>query len=80
MAGHLVRAMRELLEGYEIALTQADASAARLDVRAGPFADTRSLENFARAVRELPGVLAAEVRGYAGSDRAIVEIELGRGR
>jgi hypothetical protein len=80
MAGHLLRAMRELLDGYEVALAQGDPRGARLDMSAGPFADTRALEAFARAVRELPGVIAAEVRGYEGTDRAIVEIDLGDAR
>jgi hypothetical protein len=80
MSSHLVRAMRELLGGYELALAHAAATPASLSVSAGPFSQVSVVEQFRQAVLSLPGVASVEVRGYEGSDRAIVEVQLRGGR
>jgi hypothetical protein len=45
---------------------------------AGPFATLEALREFEQAVSSLPGVREVAVRGYEGSDRAIIEVRLRR--
>jgi hypothetical protein len=47
-------------------------------VAAGPFMSLDALRSFERAVSRLPGVRDVAVRGYEGSDRAIIEVRLDR--
>lgn len=45
-------------------------------VNAGPFASVEALQAFEASVARLPGVRDVAVRGYEGSDRAIIEVRL----
>jgi hypothetical protein len=47
-------------------------------VAAGPFASLEAVRAFEQAVSRLPGVQDVAVRGYEGSDRAIIEVRLDR--
>ncbi len=47
-------------------------------VAAGPFVSIDALRSFEHAVSRLPGVRDVAVRGYEGSDRAIIEVRLDR--
>ena len=47
-----------------------------ITVSAGPFASIDAVRGFERALRSLPGVDGAEVRGYEGGDRALVDVHL----
>jgi hypothetical protein len=47
-------------------------------VAAGPFVSLDALCSFEHAVSRLPGVRDVAVRGYEGSDRAIIEVRLDR--
>jgi hypothetical protein len=82
MSARLVRAMQELLGGYELALSHVGAAEpGRRDepvvtLAAGPFSGVAMLAEFERALRELPQVCDVAVRGYEGHDRAVVEVRL----
>ncbi len=47
-----------------------------VEIAAGPFADTESLREFERALEQLDAVRRVTVRGFEGSDRAILDVEL----
>jgi hypothetical protein len=49
---------------------------AGVEIAAGPFADTESLREFERALERLDAVRRVTVRGFEGSDRAILDVEL----
>jgi hypothetical protein len=49
---------------------------AGVEIAAGPFADTESLRGFERALEQLDAVRRVTVRGFEGSDRAILDVEL----
>jgi hypothetical protein len=51
---------------------------AGIEIAAGPFADTEALRQFERALEQLDAVRRVTVRGYEGSDRAILDVELAR--
>jgi hypothetical protein len=51
---------------------------AGVEIAAGPFADTESLREFERALERLDAVRRVTVRGFEGSDRAILDVELAR--
>jgi hypothetical protein len=78
MCASLLRSLRELLAGYEIALGHVDAGqpAPSVTLAAGPFSGIEVLEEFQRAMAELPQVADVSVRGYEGRDRAILEVRL----
>src|SRR5579884_984669 len=78
MAGRLLAAVRELLAGYEIALAQISREPAgpAVTLAAGPFRGLEMLEQFERALSELPQVASVARRGFEGHDRAIVEVQL----
>ncbi len=86
--------MRELLAGYEGVLVGGSSrppvrgsapSRARtrpddagVTLSAAPFASLEALHEFEQAVSRLPGVREVAVRGYEGTDRAIIEVRLDR--
>jgi len=75
----LIASMRELLAGYERALTlpqRRRAEATRVTMSAGPFASIESLHEFEEALARVRGVRHVVVRGYEGSDRAIIDVRL----
>lgn len=73
----LLTATRDLLDGYERAsFTASERRANRVTISAGPFSGTESLHAFEQELSQLPGVRDVDVRGYEGSDRAIIEVEL----
>ena len=78
MCGRLVASMRELLAGYELALTHVSTrpEAPAVTVAAGPFASVALLERFEHVLRTLPEVHGVTVRGYEGTDRAVLEVHL----
>ncbi len=79
MCARLLAATRELLAGYEVALARAVPPAGdepAVTLRAGPFRATGTVAEFERALRGLPEVADAAVRGYEGPDRAIIEVRL----
>jgi hypothetical protein len=47
-----------------------------IEVSAGPFVDTDALREFERALAALDPVRRVTVRGYQGTDRAILDVEL----
>ena len=47
-----------------------------ITVSAGPFTSIEAVRGFERALRSLPGVDGAEVRGYESGDRALVDVHL----
>jgi hypothetical protein len=84
----LLASIRQLVEGYQAAAhvqpgtsprpgeRPDDDEAAELTVSAGPFANLDAVRAFERAVANLPGVRETSVRGYEGTDRAIVDVRL----
>lgn len=84
----LLASIRQLVEGYQAAAQvqpgtsqrpgegQDDLEAAEITVSAGPFAHLDAVREFERALAHLPGVRETSVRGYEGSDRAIVDVRL----
>jgi hypothetical protein len=84
----LLASIRQLVEGYQAAAHvqpgtsprpgegPADDEAAELTVSAGPFPNLEAVRAFERAVANLPGVRETSVRGYEGTDRAIVDVRL----
>jgi hypothetical protein len=67
--------MRTLLDGYGAVLGQPSPHAG-VTLSAGPFPTTAALHEFERALETLPHVQAVHLRGYDGSDRALVEVLL----
>ena len=94
LSARLLASMRELLAGYEGVLVGGSArppvrrsapSRARtrpddagVTLSAGPFASLEALHEFEQAVSRLPGVREVAVRGYEGTDRAIIDVRLDR--
>ena len=73
----LFAAMRDLLNGYERAVSGAATRPSfEVTLSAGPFSGRDALRAFERALAGVPGVRDVTVRGYEGPDRAILEIEL----
>lgn len=84
----LLASIRELVDGYQAAaLAQPGAGpppgegpepagAAEVTVSAGPFANLDAVRAFEHSVARLPGVRETSVRGYEGTDRAIVDVRL----
>ncbi|MGI8712753.1 MAG: hypothetical protein ACR2NR_06120 [Solirubrobacteraceae bacterium] len=69
----LVAATQDLLVEHTDVLSRAVTT---LDVCAGPFADTGSLQEFQRALADLPQVRDVAVREYAGAQRAVLDVHL----
>ena len=84
LSERLVASMRELLAGYERVLAPASrrrpepapAASAHVTLLAGPFASTEALREFETALSHLRGVREVLVRGYEGTDRAIIDVRL----
>ena len=79
MCARLLASMRELMAGYELALTHVSAhpeAGPALTVAAGPFDSIAVLQRFEDALRALPEVAEVAVSGYEGSDRALLEVHL----
>jgi len=88
LSARLLASTRELLAGYEQVLVgptapQPPRRAVRrrpdlpdVTVSAAPFASLESLREFERAISGLPGVRDVLIRGYEGTDRAIIEVRL----
>jgi hypothetical protein len=79
MCARLLRATHELLAGYELALAHAAATPtgdSAVTLAAGPFPSVATLERFQETLRGLPDVVEVTVRGYQGTDRAILEVQL----
>jgi hypothetical protein len=82
----LVASMRELLAGYERVLAPksarpapapvAPAPTAQVTLVAGPFTSIDALREFEAALSHLRGVRDVSVRGYEGTDRAIIDVRL----
>ena len=71
--------MRELLAGYERVLApraRPRPEPARVTLSAGPFASIEALREFEAALSHLRGVREVVVRGYEGTDRAIIDVRL----
>src|SRR5437763_5771227 len=75
LSRRLLAALRELLEGYD-ALLSVPRRASDVSISAGPFSTTAALSEFERAVAGIPGVREVTLRGFEGSDRAILEVQL----
>ncbi|HUA02795.1 MAG TPA: hypothetical protein VMB27_02755 [Solirubrobacteraceae bacterium] len=79
LSERLIASMRELLAGYERALTlpqRRRAAATHVTMSAGPFASIESLHEFEEALARVRGVRDVVVRGYEGTDRAIIDVRL----
>jgi hypothetical protein len=77
LTSSLLAAMRDLLEGYEHAVSSArPARPFRVSVAVGPFSGTEALHAFERALARISGVREVSVSGYDGPDRAILEVQL----
>jgi outer membrane biosynthesis protein TonB len=85
LSERLVASMRELLAGYERVLAPRSgrptpaplaAASAQVTLLAGPFASTESLREFETALSHLRGVREVAVRGYEGTNRAIMDVRL----
>lgn len=85
----LLASIRALLAGYERVLVPAAApppaprrtprhrpDSPDVTLAAGPFASLEALREFEHAVSRLPRVRDAAIRGYEGTDRAIIEVRL----
>jgi hypothetical protein len=76
--------MRELLVGYERVLAPASGrrpepappASAPVTLLAGPFPSIEALREFEAALSHLRGVRDVTVRGYEGTDRAIIDVRL----
>ena len=79
LSERLVASMRELLAGYERVLAPASRrrpEPAGVTLAAGPFASIEALHEFEAALSHLRGVSEVVVRGYKGTDRAIIDVRL----
>jgi hypothetical protein len=90
LSARLLASTRELLAGYERVLVPSARSqppparrpsrhrpdSPDVTMAAGPFASLEALREFEQAVSHLPGVRDVAVRGYEGTDRAIIEVRL----
>ena len=75
-AGDSARSGSVQAPGPVAATPPAATAAGALTVTAGPFASLDAVRAFERTLATLPGVASAEVRGYEGGDRAVVDVHL----
>jgi hypothetical protein len=90
LAARLLASIPELLAGYERVLVRPSsppptrrtarrpADSPEVTLSAAPFPSLDALREFEQAVSSLPGVREVAVRGYEGTDRAIIEVRLHR--
>ncbi|HEX4280020.1 MAG TPA: hypothetical protein VHZ27_04590 [Solirubrobacteraceae bacterium] len=79
LSERLIASMRELLDGYERVLTlphRRRAEPTGVTMSAGPFASIEALHDFEAALARVRGVRGVVVRGYEGTDRAIIDVRL----
>jgi hypothetical protein len=79
LSERLIASMRELLDGYERVLTlpsRRRAESTHVTVSAGPFGSIEALHEFEEALARVRGVRDVVVRGYEGTDRAIIDVRL----
>lgn len=79
LSERLLASLRELLVGYERMLApraHPRPEPARVTLSAGPFASIEALHEFEAALSHLRGVREVVVRGYEGTDRAIIDVRL----
>ena len=79
LSERLLASMRALLDGYERILApkaRPGAEPAGATLSAGPFASIEALHEFEEALSRVPGVRDVAVRGYEGTDRAIIDVRL----
>jgi hypothetical protein len=75
----LIASMRELLDGYERLLilpSRRRAASTHVTMSAGPFTSIEALHDFEEALSRVRGVQDVIVRGYEGTDRAIIDVRL----
>jgi hypothetical protein len=77
----LLASIRALLQGYEAMLGQRSGLSSAspteaVTLSAGPFASTAALHEFEHALAGIPGVHGVAVRGFVGTDQAILEVQL----
>lgn len=72
----LLRTIGDVLDTYETVLAGLSSRAAPADVTvsAGPFSSIAAVRAFERELAELPGVSEVTLRGYEGTNRAIIDI------
>ncbi len=74
----VLAAVRELLAADEGAARSPEPTALHaVRVAVGPLASTDALRAFEHALADVPGVRTVELRGYQGTDHAVVEVQLG---
>jgi hypothetical protein len=85
LAAALLASTRELLAGYERVLLgeppprpapRRRGEPPVLSVSAAPFPSIGAVRAFEAAIERLPGVREVAVRGYEGSDRAVLDVRL----
>jgi hypothetical protein len=69
----LLAATQDLLIEHADVLSRV---APTVGVSAGPFTETQALQDFQRALAELPQVRDVAIREYAGSERAVLDVHL----
>jgi hypothetical protein len=69
----LLAATQDLLVGQADILARATSS---VSLAAGPFADSRALQEFQHAVNGLPQVREVAVREYVGSEGVVLDVHL----
>jgi hypothetical protein len=74
----LLRTIGDMLDTYETVLAGLSSRAAPADVTvsAGPFSSIAAVRGFERELAELPGVSEVTLRGYEGTNRAIIDIRI----
>ncbi len=79
LSERLIASMRELLDGYERVLTlphRRRPEPTHVSMSAGPFPSMEALHDFEAALSRVRGVRDVVVRGYEGTDRAIIDVRL----
>jgi hypothetical protein len=69
----LLAATQDLLGEHADVLSRV---APTIGVSAGPFTETQALQDFQRALADLPQVRDVAIREYAGSERAVLDVHL----
>ena len=79
LSERLIASMRELLDGYARLLTlphRRRAEPTGVTMSAGPFTSIEALYDFEAALSRVRGVRDVVVRGYEGTERAIIDVRL----